>query len=89
MSDWIPSSLSNVAFEFLRTDLETGLTFMELAKSTRNKATRQRNHGNARQAYDCGVALMQNLSLDNTQREELAKRLALLKSRLQKVGQQF
>ena len=87
MSDWIPSS--NNAFEFLLTDLDTALTFLDVAESTLNQATRQRNHANARRAYDTVVRLMQNLSLDDTQREQLAERLALLKSRLQNVGQQF
>lgn len=89
MSDWIPSSVRNNAFEFLRTDLDTALTFLDLAKSTDKVATRQRNYANARRAYDAVVRLMQKVSLDDTQRGELAERLALLKSRLQNVGQQF
>ena len=89
MSDWIPSSVSNNAFEFLLTDLDTGLTFMDVAESSGDVAITQRNHANARRAYDTVVHFMQTLSLDDTQRKELAERLALLKSRLQNVGQQF
>jgi hypothetical protein len=87
MSDWIPSSVSNNGFEFLRTDLDIGLTFMDMAETTHDVAKRQRNHANARRVYDTVVRLMQKLSLDDTQREELTERLARLKSRLQKVGQ--
>ena len=89
MSDWIRSSVSNNAFQFLLTDLDIALTFMNVAESTDNVAIKQRNHGNARRAYDTVVRLMQNLSLHDSQREELAERLALLKLRLQNVGQQF
>jgi hypothetical protein len=89
MSDWIPSSVTDNAFQFLLTDLDTALTFMDVAKSTENEGTRQRNYANAREAYDTVVRLMQKLSLDNTQQEKLAEGLALLKSRLEDVGQQF
>ena len=89
MNNRIRPSVSNNAFEFLLTDLDIALTFIDVAESTDNIATRQRNHANARRAYDTVVRFMQNLSLDDTQRKELAKRLAFVKSRLQKVGQQF
>jgi cysteinyl-tRNA synthetase len=89
-SDSILSSVSKNAFEFLRTDLDTALTFMDLAESqSYNVATRTRNHTNARRAYDTVVRLMQNLSFDEARRKELAEKLALLKSRLQNAGQQF
>ena len=89
MSDWNPLSISHNAFEFLLTDLDTGLTFMDVADSTRNMAVRRRNHANARRAYDSVVRFMRNLSLDDTQRKALAERLALLKSRLENVGESF
>ena len=84
-----PMRLSNIAFDFLRTDLDTGLTFMNVAESTRDADAQQRNHENARRAYDAVVRLMQSLSLDDTQNKEVAEKLALLKSRLQNVGQKF
>ena len=89
MNDWMRSSVSNNALGFLRTDLDTALTFLDVAESTDNEATRQRNHANARLAYDTVVRLMQSLLLDDTQRGELTEKLALLKSRLQNVGQHF
>ena len=89
MNDWLRSSASNNAFEFLLTDLDTALTFMNVADSSDKVAIRQRNHANARRAYDTVVRLMQNLSLDDTEEAELAEKLALLKLRLQSVGQQF
>jgi len=89
MSDWLRSSVSNNAFEFLVTDLDTALTFMDIAESSDNAATKQRNHANARRAHDVVVRLMQNLSLDANQRDVLAQKLALLKSRLQNAGERF
>ena len=89
MSDWIPSSVSNNAFEFLLTDVDTALTFMDVADSARDKAIRQRNYKNARHAYDTVMRFMRNLPLDETQLNRLQKGLAILKSRLQNAGQQF
>ena len=89
MREWTPSSVTNNAFEFLITDLETALTFLDVAASTDKRHIRKRNHANARHAYDTVLRLMQHLSLNDTQQKELAKRLDLLKSRLQKVGEKF
>ena len=89
MSDWLPSAPSNVGFKFLLADLDTALTFMKVAESAIDADTRERNHSNARQVFETVARLMQNLSLDDTQRGELARKLGLLKSRLQNVGQQF
>jgi glycogen debranching enzyme len=83
------SSVSKGAFEFLPTDLNTALTFMNVAESTGKADVRERNYKNARRAYDSVMRLMQNKTIDDTQREELNQRLAVLKSRLQNVGQQF
>jgi hypothetical protein len=62
---------------------------MKVAESVGDAHTRERNHANALRAYDTVVRLMHNLFLDDTQREELAPKLALLKTRLQNVGPQF
>ena len=89
MTERFRSSLSRNAFEFLLTDIDTALTFMDVAESTDKADIRKRNYANARRAYDTVVRLMQNLSLDDTEEAELAEKLALLKLRLQSVGQQF
>jgi len=89
MNHWLPSALSNIGFEFLLADLDTAVTFMKVAESAVDANTRERNYGNARRAYDTVVRLMQNLALDDTQREELAAKLAFLKMRLQDAGQRF
>ena len=44
--------------EFLLTDLETGLTFMDVAQTSGNQEIKQRNHTNAHVAYDTVIRLL-------------------------------
>ena len=63
MHDWMKSSPVNSGVAFLLADLDTALTFLDIAKTTTNEETRQRNFENARKAYDTVLQLMQKLSL--------------------------
>ena len=87
MTERFRSSVSRNAFEFLLTDIDTALTFMDVAESTDKADIRKRNYANARKAYDTVLRFMQNQPIDDDQREKLASKLTLLKSRLQNAGQ--
>ena len=87
MTERFRSSVSRNAFEFLLTDIDTALTFMDVAESTDKADIRKRNYANARKAYDTVLRLMQNQAIDDDQRKELTSKLTLLKSRLQKARQ--
>ena len=89
MHDWMKSSALNNGVEFLLVDLDTALTFMAIAETTGNEETRQRNYQNARIAYDSVLQLMQKVTLDNAQNEAIRKKLTLLRTRLEAVGQKF
>jgi hypothetical protein len=78
-----------VGVEFLLTDLETALTFMDVAATSEVEETTRRNHENARRAYDTVVRLLRNLHPTEAEQRELDERLSALKARLQAVGQQF
>jgi hypothetical protein len=75
--------------EFLAADLDLALTLMDVAETTRNKERAQRDHQNARTAYDTALRLLPKLQLGAAQRNELDKKLAALKARLMAAGQGF
>jgi hypothetical protein len=74
---------------FLLTDLDLALTFMDIAEVSRHEETVRRNHNSARKAYDTVVRLLEKLMPDVEQRQVIDANLAVLKARLQAVGQQF
>ena len=83
------SSVRNNQFKFLLADLDTALTFIDIANTTGNEEMRQRNSQNARCAYDTVLQLMQKVTLDDAQNEAIRKKLTLLRIRLEAVGQWF
>jgi hypothetical protein len=89
MHDWMKSSSLNSRVEFLLADLDAALTFLDVAKTTTNEETRKRNFQNARHAYDTVVELMQKVTLNDEQNEEIQEKLTLLRTRLAAAGQKF
>ena len=87
MDDFLALNQSGV--DFLLIDLDLAMTFMDVASGSNIQATISRNHNNARKAYDSVVHLLGKLTPDAGQREEIESKLALLKTRLEAVGQQF
>jgi len=77
------------AVDFLITDLDLAMTFMDVAKTSQIEETVHRNYNNARQAYDTVLRLLEKLRTDARQRQIIDAKLALLKTRLEAVGQQF
>jgi hypothetical protein len=75
--------------EFLLIDLDVGIVFMDVAEASRFEETRLRNHQNARKAYDTVLRLLKKLTPNAGQHRMIDAKLALLKIRLQAVGQQF
>jgi hypothetical protein len=68
--------------EFLLVDLDTALTFLEVADATNSKETRTRNRQNARTAYDAVLRLLARLTPTDEERSLLDAKLAELKNRL-------
>ena len=75
--------------EFLLVDLDLAMAFMDVAEASRIEQTRRRNHDNARTAYDTILRLLENLRPSLAERQAIDAKLAILKMRLQAVGQQF
>ncbi len=70
-------------------DLDVGMTFMDVAEASCVDETTRRNHNNARKAYDAVLRLLDNLTPSLSERQAIDAKLAILKARLQAVGQQF
>jgi hypothetical protein len=75
--------------EFVLTDLDLGLTFMDVADTTHSEHTASRNHSKARTAYDTVLRLLEKLSPSDPEQQAIEEKLTILKTRLQAVGQKF
>jgi hypothetical protein len=73
--------------EFLLIDLDVALTFMDVAKTTEFRGTAERNHKNARNAYDTVVEKLREVTPTAAQQALLDEKLAALRTRLEAVGQ--
>jgi hypothetical protein len=84
------SEANEASAEFLLVDLDTALTFMDLARDSKNPETVERNRKHAREAYDTVLRLLPKVALDAEQSQGIHDRLAALKSRLAtEAGQQL
>ena len=81
--------LNQSVVDFLFADLDLAMTFMDVAAASHIEETIRRNHNNARKAYDAVVHLLEKLTPAVWQWQEINAKLAVLKTRLQAVGQQF
>jgi hypothetical protein len=75
--------------DFLRIDAETALTFSQMALEADNPEKRDRNHQNARKAYDTIMRLRQKVVFTPAQEESMNQKMAELKRDLIKLGEKF
>jgi len=75
-----PDSDANlVGVEFVLSDLDAALIFMDVADVSGIQETVIRNHKNAHHAYDTVLRLLRNLMPDALQQQTIDTKLALLK----------
>ena len=86
MSDASFRDLHRTGAEFLLADLDTALTFMDVAEVSRNEETVRRNHQNAHRALETVLHLREKLVLEKVQEQAFNEKVTLLKARLQAVG---
>jgi hypothetical protein len=89
MPEFSSSNSNETGVELVLADLDLALTFMDVAATSRIQETKDRNHRNARHAYDTVLHLLKSLEPDSQERSAIDGKMALLKTRLQAVGQQF
>jgi hypothetical protein len=80
------ADLNQRGVDFLLTDLDLAMTFMDTAAASHIQETIRRNHNNARRAYDAVVHLLEKLTPDAGQQLQIDTKLGLLKMRLEAVG---
>jgi hypothetical protein len=81
--------LNQKSADFLKVDVETALTFSEIAIQTFDPAKKQRNRKHARKGYDTILRFMSKVSLGDEDTDFLAERMQELKSNLQNLGEVF
>jgi hypothetical protein len=81
--------LNRTSAEFLKTDVETALTFSSIALQSEDLSKKQRNRRNARKGYDTIVRLAGRIRLTSDDEEFLTEKLTRLKSELQRLGEVF
>jgi hypothetical protein len=81
--------INEASVEFLLMDLDLALAFMDATSVARDQETIQRNHANARAAFDNVVHLLERFTPSAAQRSIIDNKLAILKLRLLAVGQRF
>ena len=76
--------------DFLVADIETALTFVQLARSADDNSEKKvRNLANARKAHDTVRALAARLHLSPKQQTEVNEKLKTLKTELEALGENF
>jgi hypothetical protein len=75
--------------DFLKTDIETALTFAGIARAAQSSEDRARNLRAARKAYDTVVRLVDRVELSDHDARILGRSLARLKSELRGLGEEF
>jgi hypothetical protein len=73
---------NEIGIEFLRTELDTGHTFLDIAQVTAVESTRLRTLESACRAYESVIHLIERLYLSAEEDVELHGKLAELKRRL-------
>ena len=83
----ILQSVNRAGVDFLKLDLEVGLTFSHMALETQDSEKRARTRRAARRAYDTVLKLSEKVPLTNQDAESLARNLLRLKCDLALLGE--
>jgi hypothetical protein len=76
--EWVMRQFDDARAQFIRTEIETGLTFCEVARATSSPETRKRNIKNARKALETAWGILQKAMLSGDDKDHLTERLAAL-----------
>jgi hypothetical protein len=79
--------LNQASAEFLKIDVETALTFSQIARESQDSWKRQRNRDNARKGYETILRLIDKVNLTDDDARFLADRLEELRFNLRILGE--
>lgn len=77
-----------VEIDFLRSELDTGLTLSRIAMQADHQNKAARNRLNAKKAYDTVIRFMPRVSLSREESREIKSKLNDLRSCLQRLGEE-
>lgn len=77
-----------VEIDFLRCEIDTGLTLAKIALDANRRDRRNRNRLNARKAYDTVLRFMPRVSLTREEVSEMKIRVEHLKAELVRLGEE-
>ena len=75
--------------DFLRSELQTGLTLTKIALDASRGDRTSRNRVNARKAYDAVVRFTPKVSLSESETNEIKSKLDQLRTQLQLLGEEI
>ena len=81
--------MNRVSADFLKTDLNTALTFAKIARETDNEVRRKRNCYAARKAYETVVKVLTRIDLKVEELVDVKRGLDQLKGELEALGETF
>jgi hypothetical protein len=76
--EWLVRQFDDARAQFIRTEIETGLTFCNVAGTTSSPKTRERNIKNARKALETAGESLQKATLSADDKNHLTERLMAL-----------
>lgn len=77
----------NNRVQFLLTELDTGATFCDVAKTSNDPERTKRNIGNARTAYDTILRFQEGAQFDAKSKSEFEQKFSHLQSLLKELGE--
>ena len=77
---------NRAGINFVLTELETAMTFLSVAETTRNQDSAARNHDNARTAYESAIHYQGRLRFGEDEKKTFEDKLAELKRALLAAG---
>jgi hypothetical protein len=80
---------NRLGVDFLFTECDLAVTFLNVADNTAIPETVLRNRGNARKAYDTILRYMPKLVLSATETQSIERKLSSIRTRLEAAGEQF
>jgi hypothetical protein len=72
--------------DFVLSELDIGATFCEVALSTQDEETKERNIRNARKAYSSALHFLQRLSLWSAEQARIEEKVFRLKGLFERLG---
>jgi hypothetical protein len=72
--------------DFVLSELDLGATFCEVALSTQDEETKERNIRNARKAYNSALHFLQRLSLGSAEEARIEEKALRLKGLFERLG---